>query len=320
LAQALHPGHIGNKVFVAMVKYGLDVRKGGTPIRRERALGLSWETGSKCMKQGGDKGLQAAGLLKLVLKGGHLQQRVDGAWRRRTQLTINMTTEDAELITDLVEMDWLSLISQSFNVTAVDEKMKAGLGFHDALGFFTEPQKQATSPGLITCEKKILKAWCFEKKLENWKGTIAERFRELQKVDERVTGQLFSCSKLHDTTIVSTSLYFLNAGSSKWQRLCHVCHVSSSCSVLFSKMNWFKATSGCFKGLQVASVGSFLKKAGKNGSQAGEKVKMWGDGSIAGVSKTCFPMMQLKQQRGGKGHVTTKAVFAKVHAYFQRHG
>ena len=297
-------------VSCAMVKAGLDVKKGGTPFRRERSLGLLWEQVAQQMMQGGAAGLEDASLNKLVLRGGCLQLRVAGQWLDKQQITIDM---DVELVKDLVRQDWENWSCLPFNVTAVDEKMKNNLGYHDALGFFTTPERVQQCPGLVTLEKKIGKSWGFDNKVQKWQKIAAERFGKLQACDDRITGQLLSVSKLADgAAIDKTELYFLATPEGQWERLQVV---SSRCQAVLDKMNWFTALSGPLAGEQVASVGSFLKKSGKLGKHAKSYVASWGDGSVPGVSKHSFSKLRLRQQRGGRGHVSTKAVFKKVFKY-----
>ena len=80
-------------------------------------------------------------------------------------------------------------------------------------------------------------------------------------------------------------------------------------------MNWFTALSGPLAGQQVASVGSCLTKSGKRGKHANSYVASCGDGSVPGISKQPFSKQRLRQQRGGNGCVSTKAVFKRVCQY-----
>ena len=300
-------------VSCAMVKAGLDVKKGGTPFRHERSLGLLWEEVAQQMIQGGAARLEHASLNKLLLRGGCLQLRVAGQWLDKQQITIDMDPVDVQLVKDLVRQDWENWSCLPFNVTAVDQKMKNNLGYHDALGFFTTPERAQQCPGLVSLEKKIVKSWGFDNKVQKLHKIVAERFGKLQACDDRITGQLLSVSQLADGgAIDKTVLYFLPTPEGQWERLQVV---SSRCQAMLDKMNWFTALSGPLAGEQVASVGSFLRKSGKLGKHANSYVKSWGDGSVPGVSKQSFPKLRLRQQRGGTGHVSTKTVFKKVFKY-----
>lgn len=296
-----------------MVKAGLDVKKGGTPFRHERSVGLLWEEAAKEMKRGGAASLDQASLNKLVLKGGCLQLRVQGQWLDKQQITIDMEPDDVQMVKDLVRQDWENLSLLSFNVTEIDQKMENNLGYHDALGFFTAPERVQQCPGLVTMEKKIGKSWGFDNKVKKWQTIAAERFGKLQVAGEPITGQLLSVSMLgNGAAIEKTVLYFLTTPEGQWERLQVV---SSRCQAVLEKMNWFTALSGPLAGQQVASVGSFLTKSGKRGKHANSYVASWGDGSVPGVSKQSFSKQRLRQQRGGKGYVSTKAVFKRVFKY-----
>ena len=136
---------------------------------------------------------------------------------------------------------------------------------------------------------------------------------KLQAAGEPITGQLLSVSMLgNGAAIEKTVLYFLTTPEGQWERLQVV---SSRCQAVLEKMNWFTAFSGPLAGQQVASVGSFLTKSGKRGKHANSYVASWGDGSVPGVSKQSFSKQRLRQQRGGKGYVSTKAVFKRVFKY-----
>ena len=107
-------------------------------------------------------------------------------------------------------------------------------------------------------------------------------------------------------------MHFLATPEGQWERLQVV---SSRCQAVLDKMSWFTDLNGPSAGEQVASVGSFLRKSGKLGKHANSYVASWGDGSVRGVSKKSFSRLRLRQQRGGRAHVSSKAASKKVFKY-----
>ena len=164
-------------------------------------------------------------------------------------------------------------------------------------------------------EKKIYGLYGFDNKVAQCLLDVKPRFLQLVAKDERITGQLLTISKFKDSSIQEAVLYFLAAPDKEWTK---VRLVLKHFDMVWSRLHKWTPTSGQFRDVEVASVGSFLREAGCARKHGSDKVSLWKAGGIAVVNRNSVVYSKLELQRGVKGWVAPKHVVRLLYPYLKK--
>lgn len=298
------------------MQYGKTLWKDEDYFHRGRAVGMLWEVGVAKAMIVGPGSLQLAHFAYVSLQGGNLQVLQGRLWRRVRAVRVPMPPADQALVMAEVKKDFMIWQSWSFVPTSVFQPMEGGLGYHDVLGFFADGGAQWRTPGLVTLEKKWIGLRGFESKLTANKEEVNRRFEALAEQSD-ITGQLFSYTKFSRCEVLQRGLEIMSPIQS-WKTLKGQGRTKKLADLvpLFNKLRFFTAQEGPLQGRKVATISSFLAKAGRPGlaKHANAQRKVWLR-KIPNLTASDVPKVILRVQSGGEGYCATKQTMAKIFPY-----